>query len=97
MNKYDIAVKCSAVVASCETPEQMACAWRFINIARRQVYLSRQFSAIDDLQRLVHETCPQTHELDGKFFWNMGNFISKKKHLRSGRSQMPTITPPRKP
>ena len=37
INKYDLGVKCSAVVASCKTPEHLAVADRYLKLARKVV------------------------------------------------------------
>jgi len=52
MNKYDLGVKCSAVVASCETPEHLAVADRYLKLANVHT-LPYGLRARKDLQRLA--------------------------------------------
>mgnify|MGYP000344747786 CR=1 FL=1 len=63
INKYDLGVKCTAVVASCETPEHMACAIRYIKLASK-VAKPYGLKAYKDLQRLVHSKLRVLHVLN---------------------------------
>jgi len=60
MNKYDLDVKCSAVVASCETPEHMACAYRYLKLAGKHKACGLSWK---DLRNLVHSKLKVIHVL----------------------------------
>ena len=61
MNKYDLGVKCTAVVASCETPEHLAVAGRYLKLASKNgapILESRM-----DLIRLATAMLPELSDL----------------------------------
>lgn len=67
MNKYDLEMKCNAVIASCDTPKQLACAIRYICLAKKYINTCKLHKTLCDLNTSLTIDCPENRKIYRKY------------------------------